>query len=127
VAEYGIETRHKIGFSEATVLARSAGFMDRLIKEAVEIRLHPNNFNRDNGFMLSQEWYPSLTCPTRLSNNQTGQGSRGHGTGTGEVLPWLGNTETVQRPEGLPPCFLLMMDDWLISLDNTDWVVWTRS
>jgi hypothetical protein len=28
--------------------------MDHLVKEAIEIRLHSNNFNRDEGFSLSE-------------------------------------------------------------------------
>jgi hypothetical protein len=31
--------------------------MDLMIKEAVEIKLHPNNFNRDTGFILGWSWY----------------------------------------------------------------------
>jgi hypothetical protein len=49
-----------IEFEEVTVLTRSAGYMDRLVKEAIEIRLHPDNFNRDNGFILSHAWYPLI-------------------------------------------------------------------
>jgi hypothetical protein len=29
-------------------------YMDRFIKEAVEIELHPNNMNRDDGLCLSR-------------------------------------------------------------------------
>jgi hypothetical protein len=32
--------------------------MDRLVKEAMEIHLHPNNFNRDGDFTLSWAWQP---------------------------------------------------------------------
>jgi hypothetical protein len=32
--------------------------MDRLIKEAIQIRLNQNNINRDNGFTLSRAWNP---------------------------------------------------------------------
>jgi hypothetical protein len=68
VAEHCIETCHKIGFGEATILARSTGYMDILVKDAVEIRLHPNNFNRDNGFMLSQAWYPLINVLHKANN-----------------------------------------------------------
>jgi hypothetical protein len=33
--------------------------MDRVIKEAIEIKLH-DNINRDGGFNLSRSWYPIM-------------------------------------------------------------------
>jgi hypothetical protein len=30
-------------------------------KEDTETQSHPNNFNRDNGFMLIQAWYPIVS------------------------------------------------------------------
>jgi hypothetical protein len=32
--------------------------MDRLVKEAMEIRLNHKNFDSDNGFTLCQAWNP---------------------------------------------------------------------
>jgi hypothetical protein len=34
--------------------------MDRLVKEAIEIRLHADSFFRENGFIMSHAWYPLI-------------------------------------------------------------------
>ncbi|KDR16514.1 hypothetical protein L798_09949, partial [Zootermopsis nevadensis] len=47
MAEHKFETGHNIDFVNTTVLEKTTGYMDRKIKEAVEIKLHPNNFNRE--------------------------------------------------------------------------------
>jgi hypothetical protein len=59
VAEHSINTRYQINFNNVSVLDRASGYMNRLIKEAIQIRLNQNNFNRDNGFMLSWVWNPA--------------------------------------------------------------------
>jgi hypothetical protein len=32
--------------------------MDRIVKEAIHIRMNKENFNRDNGFNPSRAWFP---------------------------------------------------------------------
>jgi hypothetical protein len=60
VAEHRFHSGHNIDFSSVSILNKVTGFMDRIIKEAIEIRLHPRNFNTDGGFTLSCAWYPVL-------------------------------------------------------------------
>jgi hypothetical protein len=36
--------------------------MDRMVKEAIEIQLHPNNFSRDTGFPQSPFMIPGHEC-----------------------------------------------------------------
>jgi hypothetical protein len=47
---------HYISVKDTMVFARMAGYMDCSVKNVTEIWLHPNNFNRDMGFTMSQPW-----------------------------------------------------------------------
>jgi hypothetical protein len=58
VAEHSVNTGHQIDFSNITILDRTSGYMDRIMKEAIHIRLNTENFNRDNSFNLSRAWFP---------------------------------------------------------------------
>ena len=54
VAEHSIDNKHRIRFQETKVFASKSGYMDRLVREATELSLHPNNFNREDGLLLSR-------------------------------------------------------------------------
>jgi hypothetical protein len=53
VTKHGINEGHHITFKETMVLAKMVGCMDSTVKEAIEIGLHPNNFNRNTRFTLN--------------------------------------------------------------------------
>jgi hypothetical protein len=57
MAEHRFDTGHNIDFKGIAILDKATGQMDCVIKEVIEIRLHPKNFNRDGGFTLSRSWY----------------------------------------------------------------------
>jgi len=40
-------------FDNICRLVKVNGYVDHLMKEAIEVQLHPNNFNRDGVFMFS--------------------------------------------------------------------------
>jgi hypothetical protein len=63
VAEHRLETGHSTDFSSTStsVPFKALGYMNCLIKDAIEIRLHPRNFKRDLGFNLTREW-SDATC-----------------------------------------------------------------
>ena len=39
---------------------------DRIRREAIEIKLQPNNFNRDSGLHISKAWSPAISTLRRL-------------------------------------------------------------
>jgi hypothetical protein len=42
--------------------------VDRIVREAIEIELHPYNINREGGFCLSKSWKP-LTGSLKFSGH----------------------------------------------------------
>jgi hypothetical protein len=58
VAEHRFETGHNININSISNLDKATGYMDCMIKEATEIKLHSRNFNKNGGFTLRGSWYP---------------------------------------------------------------------
>jgi hypothetical protein len=60
VAEHSIDQGYRIQFHNASILATKTRYMDRTVREANEIELHPYNINREGGFCLSKSWKPLI-------------------------------------------------------------------
>jgi hypothetical protein len=60
VAEQSINLGHHIQLQNTTILSTKPRYWDRIIREAIEIQLHPNNMNREDGFCLSKSWKPLI-------------------------------------------------------------------
>jgi hypothetical protein len=60
VAEHSIDQGHRIQFHNSSIIASKTRYMDRIVREAIEIELHPYNINREGGFCHSKSWKPLI-------------------------------------------------------------------
>ena len=80
VSEHANETGHLPIWKEVKFIDRDPHWYTRRVKEAIHIRLHPNNINRDSGFEIPEAWIPTIrrhnsrpttkgTCERTTSNS----------------------------------------------------------
>jgi hypothetical protein len=70
------ERFNHILLQDVEVLSTKSGYLDRLIMEAIEVNLHPNNINREDGLILCGAWKPIIrllkensNCPSQPLNH----------------------------------------------------------
>lgn len=52
--------QHRINFEEVKILSRTENYYPRVIRESLEIMKNDNNFNREDGYRLSNTWKLTL-------------------------------------------------------------------
>ena len=60
VAEHANATGHGPSWNYVKCIDRDPHWHTRRVKEAIQIRLHPNNINRDNGIEIPETWMPTI-------------------------------------------------------------------
>jgi hypothetical protein len=60
IVEHFFKFKHLIFFDQTKIIASIAYYASCPIREALEIEKHPNNFNSEDGYKLSQSWNPTI-------------------------------------------------------------------
>ena len=60
VSEHANETGHLPLWNQVKFIDRDPHRYTRRVKEAIQIRLHSNNINRDNGIEIPEAWMPTI-------------------------------------------------------------------
>ena len=70
VSEHAHKTGHYPLWNEVKFIDRDPHWYTRRVKEAIHIRLHPDNINRDNGIEIPEAWMPTIKKHNRKTVQQ---------------------------------------------------------
>ena len=71
VSEYVNMTRHYLLWDEVKFIDEDPHWYSHRVKEAIHIRLHPNNINMDCGIEIPEVWMPMIRQHSSQSLSQT--------------------------------------------------------
>ena len=60
VSEHAHDTGNKTLLNKVKFIDRDPYYYTRSVKEAIHIRLHPDNINRDSGIEIPEAWMPTI-------------------------------------------------------------------
>ena len=71
VSEHAHNTEHKPLWNKVKFIDRDPYYYTRRVKEAIHVRLHPNNINRDSGIEIREAWMPTIKKPHQQESRAT--------------------------------------------------------
>ena len=81
VSEHANKTGHHSLWIEVKFIDRDSHWHTRRVKEAIHIRLHPDNINRDNGIEIPEAWILTIKKHNRRPVHQrTAEGTTSNRT-----------------------------------------------
>ena len=87
VSEYANMTGHYTLWVEVKFIDQDSHWYSRRVKEAIHMRLHPNNINRDSGIQIPEVWMPTNRQHSRPSLPQlTAEGTVSSSNNTNNIL-----------------------------------------
>jgi hypothetical protein len=60
IAEHSTNLGHQIQLHNTNILANKPRYMDWIIREVIQLELHPNTINKGDGFSLGTSWKPLI-------------------------------------------------------------------
>jgi len=85
VSEHTNKTRHLPIWKEVKFIDCDPHWYTCRVKEAIHIRLHPNNINRDSGIEIPEAWIPTIKMHnSRLTIKQTCEGTTSYSRNNNE-------------------------------------------
>ena len=72
VSEHANKSGHHPLWNEVKFIDRDSHWYARRLKEAIHIRLHPDNINRDNRIEIPEAWIPTIKKHNRRPVQQIG-------------------------------------------------------
>ena len=74
---------------EVKFIDRDSHWYARRVKEAIQIRLHPDNINRNNGIEIPEAWIPTIKKRNRrLVHQRTAEGTTSNRTSRETTSQW---------------------------------------
>ena len=89
ISEHANKTWHHPLWDKVTFIDQDPHWYSRRVKEAINIRLHPNNISRGSGIEIPEAWMPTIkihTCNSQSLTQWTSEGSVSSSDNTNNAL-----------------------------------------